>query len=53
MLVATVGGCRSYNAKELNSNIVLQSVAIYCNLQNVALELLNFIVRIVRAISQN
>jgi hypothetical protein len=50
MLVATVGGCRGYNAKELNSNIVLQFA---CNLQNVALELLNFIVLTVRAISQN
>jgi len=28
MLVATVGSCRGYNAKELNSNIVLQFVAI-------------------------
>jgi hypothetical protein len=50
MLVATVGSCRGYNAKELNSNIVLQFA---CNLQIVALELLNITVRIVRAISQN
>jgi hypothetical protein len=28
MLVATVGGYRGYNAKELDSNIVLQVIAI-------------------------